>query len=411
MSLTILLTNIALVARSGTEVVVEQLADGLRRRGHRPVVYAQQLGPLAEEMRRRGHLVIATPQGLPWRPDVIHGHHTAPTMAALAAHPGVPALFLCHDASSAFDAAPPHPRLRRIFAVDERCRARLVAEGVPAGQVALLRNAVELGRIPPRPPLPAQPARALVLSKHAAHLPALRQACAAAGLELTEYGAGPGRMTDQPEALFAEVDLVFATARTALEAAAAGAGVVVCDARGCAGFLTQARAAAWLPWNLGAGILAQPTDAAQVAAAIAEWSAPEATAASALVRTHCDLEAMLDQLETTYRELLAEPLPADPLAEAAAVGAFISAWTPHFDLTAPWRRLAEQVAPALPPLQAPLEPWAMAVRADVAALGEKIDALEGLQRQAGLAATLRRLWRATTPVALRAWLFRLRQRG
>src|SRR5882672_3964245 len=57
-SKTILITNIGLLHRSGTEVVVEQLADGLRRRGHRPILFAPYLGPLAESMRERGFLVI-----------------------------------------------------------------------------------------------------------------------------------------------------------------------------------------------------------------------------------------------------------------------------------------------------------------------------------------------------------------
>ena len=51
MSKTVLITNIALCYRTGTEVVVEQLADGLRRRGHRPILFASLLGPLAEAMR------------------------------------------------------------------------------------------------------------------------------------------------------------------------------------------------------------------------------------------------------------------------------------------------------------------------------------------------------------------------
>jgi hypothetical protein len=160
-----LITNIALSGRSGTEVVVEQLADGLRRRGHRPIMFAPQLGPLAEEMRARGHFVTDKPAGLPFRPDIIHAHHTGPAMAALAAHSDVPALFVCHDATSGFDAVPLHPRVRRIFAVDERCRARLVTEGTEAAAVQLLPNAVDLLRIPPRALLPAQPMRAVVFYK------------------------------------------------------------------------------------------------------------------------------------------------------------------------------------------------------------------------------------------------------
>lgn len=383
MSLTILMTNIVLVGRSGTEVVTEQLADALRRRGHRPILFTPWLGPLAEQMRQRGHVVVSRPDALPFSPDIIHAHHTGPAMAALAAHPGVPALFVCHSGTAPFDTAPPHPRVRRLFAVDEHCRGRLLAEGASQGSVSLLPNAVDLTRIPPRAaPLPHRPLRALALTKHAAHLPALRQACGAAGLTLEELGFGVGRVTDAPEAAFAAADLVFATARTALEAAAAGAGVVVCDARGCAGFLTRERAEAWLPWNLGAGVLKDPPDAATIAAAIAEWSAEEAVAASALVREQCGLEATLDRLEAIYAELLATPPAGELAAEAAATGAFIAGWVPHFDQRAPWRGMADSVAaPALPispeahAIQGVMLPMLSALQSEASAVRSQLDLL------------------------------------
>jgi hypothetical protein len=352
MSLTVLLTNIRLADRSGTEVVVEQLADGLRRRGHRPIVFAQALGPLAQQLRDRGYLVSDSPHfGI--RPDVIHGHHTGATMAALAAHPGVPALFLCHAAASAFDTLPAHPRIRRIMAVDELCRARLVAEGTPVQDISLLGNAIDLSRILPHPALPPRPMRAIAMTKHAAHLPAIRAACAQAGITLEEYGAGPGRIAEAPEQLFSKVDLVFATARIALEASAAGCGVIVCDGRGLAGFLTLKNAEAWRPWNLGAGVLHQPTTAQNLTAAIADWSAEEASAASQYIRAHCSIETQLDELETIYHDLASSAGPGDPEAEAAAIGNFIAQWTPHFDHQAPWRRLADQVA--FPPIDSPLD--------------------------------------------------------
>ncbi|WP_431281266.1 glycosyltransferase [Humitalea sp. 24SJ18S-53] len=377
MSLTVLITNLVLANRTGTEVVVEQLADGLRRRGHRAVIYAQTLGPLAQEMRARGHLVTDRPDGLPMRPDVIHGHHTAPCFAALAAHPGVPGLFVCHDATTAYDTLPPHPRVRRAFAVDERCRARLVAEGAAASQVSILPNAVDLSRGLPHPRLPERPGRAIAITKHATHLPALRAACHAAGIVLEEFGSGPGQMLARPEEAFARADIVFATARTAMEAAAAGAGVIVCDGRGCAGFLGRANAEAWLPWNLGAAILAFPTDEAQVAAAIAAWSAAEAEAATALVRDRCGIEPWLDGLETIYRDMLALPALDNAPAEAAAVGVFISRWVPHLDQDAAWRRLADQIG--WPARGSPLD----RVGQEIAGLAAAV-----AQTQAGLAAAI-----------------------
>jgi len=455
-SKTILITNIGLLHRSGTEVVVEQLADGLRRRGHRPILFAPYLGPLAESMRERGFLVIDRPDGLLTRPDVIHAHHTGPAMAALTAYPGVPALFVSHDASALFDTLPLHPRVRRIFAVDERCRARLVADGADPDKVELLPNAVDLSRIPARrAPLPGRPVRAVAVTKHAAHLPALRAACAAAGIALEEYGAGIGRIVDRPETLFAEADLVFATARTALEAAAAGSGVVVCDGRGCAGFLTRAKAQAWLPYNFGAGVLAHPCDVEQVSAAIADWSAAEAAAAAALVHEQRGLEAHLDRLELIYDQMLAEVLMHDEAGEAAAVGNFIAGWVPHYDQRAPWRRLAEQVSS--PPLGSPIDALETgintginkvverlaAVEADMASLkalqsearkqadhaieagvmaisqkldkvGDGIEHLAALQSEPGLgariAARLGGIWRRVLPPQIRAPLYRLRKR-
>jgi glycosyltransferase involved in cell wall biosynthesis len=421
-SLAVLLTNIVLAGRTGTEVVVEQLADGLRRRGHRPMVFTPQAGQLAEQLRARGHFVVSRPGALPFRPDIIHAHHTGPAMAALAAHPGVPAIFVSHDAAAPFDVPPAHPRLRRVFAVDERCRARLLEEGALPGRVALLPNAVDLSRIPPRPaPLPARPQRALAVTRQTMHLPALREACAAAGIALEEWGAGPGRVTARPEEAFASVDLVFATARTALEAAACGAGVVVCDARGCAGFLTRRRAKAWLPWNFGAAVLRDPTEPGPIAAAIAEWSPAEAAEAAALVRDERDLERMLDRLEGIYREVIAEPTVEDAAAEAAAVGAFIAGWVPSFDLKAPWRNAADAVSRPFEAVPAGDLVWQMSdLRGRVAELSGQVAAVLEGQRAAAEAATrgparnawaaMRAAWRRVVPLGIRAPIRRWRGR-
>ena len=43
---------------------------------------ASLVGPQAEAMRTRGHMVVSRTEQLPWRPDVIHGHHSVMTMMA-----------------------------------------------------------------------------------------------------------------------------------------------------------------------------------------------------------------------------------------------------------------------------------------------------------------------------------------
>src|ERR1700683_5176400 len=93
----ILITNLFVANRSGTETVVELLADGLRRHGHAPMVLAPTLGPQADGMRARGHVVVDRVAALPARPELIHAQHTPVALSALAAFPEVPVVFSCHS--------------------------------------------------------------------------------------------------------------------------------------------------------------------------------------------------------------------------------------------------------------------------------------------------------------------------
>jgi hypothetical protein len=334
--LTILLTNIWLDGRSGTEVVAAELAEGLLRAGHRPILYTTRKGILARSLVDRGLVVLDRLADLSARPDVIHGHHGPPTMAALIALPGVPALFVCHDARSAFDEPPFHPRVRRYFAVDELCRARLISAGLSAASVDLLPNAFDPERIQRRPPLPPRPRRALVLAKDRGHLPAVRSACARAGLMLEEMGPATGRISDTLGDELPHFDLVFASARMALEAAAAGCAVIVCDGRGMAGPLTLKAAAAWLPWNLGLGVLTFSPTREALAHAISAYDPAEAAAVTDLIRAERPLPALISRLEAIYRELAAEPLVSSPAAEAAAVARYLEDHISTPQLEAAW---------------------------------------------------------------------------
>ena len=116
--------------------------------------------------------------------------------------------------------------------------------GVPADRLSVILNAVDLERFRRRDALPVTPAKALLLSKNQGHRATVNAACAAAELELDELGPGFGRVVPDLENQLLRYDLVFATARMALEAAATGCAVVVCDERGFAGML---QAAIWPP--------------------------------------------------------------------------------------------------------------------------------------------------------------------
>lgn len=131
MSLRVLITNLYVAHGSGSEAVVELLADGLRRAGHHPMLYAPTLGDQAIRMRRRGHLVVDRIDQLPSPPDVLHLQHATPAAMALAAFPGVPAVYACHSAFFEVEAPRPHPQIRRWIAVDDLCRDRCLSRGVP----------------------------------------------------------------------------------------------------------------------------------------------------------------------------------------------------------------------------------------------------------------------------------------
>ena len=101
--LRVLLTNMSLATRSGTETYVRDLALGLRRRGDTPIVYSTFPGDLAQELRAATVLVVDDLRDVALPPDLIHGHHHPETVTALLHFPGVPAIFCCHDRMSSRD--------------------------------------------------------------------------------------------------------------------------------------------------------------------------------------------------------------------------------------------------------------------------------------------------------------------
>ena len=66
----ILLVNVQLVSRSGTEVVCCETARGLRRRGHDVAIYVRHDGPPAEELRAEGFHVTSELSSITQTPDV-----------------------------------------------------------------------------------------------------------------------------------------------------------------------------------------------------------------------------------------------------------------------------------------------------------------------------------------------------
>lgn len=337
--LRILFTNITLASRTGTEVYIKEAALGLLRRGHTPLVYSPDLGEIAEEIRAATVPVVDDLSRLGAPPDVIHGHHHQQAMTAFLHFPGVPGLFVTHDWTVWHDAPPRFPRIRRYVAVDWTNRDRLVFEhGIPEERVRVFLNWADLERFPPRGPLPTRPRRALVFSNYArtdTHLPAIQEACRRAGLPLDVVGSGVGRSLVDPGEVIAEYDLVFAKAKSALEALAVGTAVVLCDYRGLGQMVTSADLDSLRRLNLGLRTLRRPLVPELILREIERYDPGDAAEVSRRVRQEAGLEPALDRLIALYEEVIGEHEregPADPAEESRAAAVYLrdwAGWTPH----------------------------------------------------------------------------------
>lgn len=340
-SLAILLTNIWLENRGGSEIVTRDLALGLLRRGHRPIVYSPTLGLVAQDIMTRGIPVIDDLRKIGESPDLIHGHHSIPCGEALIRFPQVPAIYMCH----AFDfwvEAPIHfPQIAVYAAPDEACRDRLVhREGINPKHVVMLPNAVDLSRIPCRPAeLPERPVRAAAFHK-AATVAEVAQACAIAGLEYTTLGGLGAKSLADPEKELVQVDLVFATARAAIEAMCCGCAVVVCDHRGMAGLVTTQNFDQMRIRNFGLRTLGAPITVNALVDEIRRYDVADAVAVSRLARNLVDVEKHLDRVEGLYYEVLNGPRQPDitPDAHERAVARFLHENLPRTpgDTRWPW---------------------------------------------------------------------------
>jgi hypothetical protein len=338
MGLKVLLTNLYIAAYTGTECVIESLADGLRAAGHHPVLYAPWLGSQAQGMIARGHVVVDRIAALDSLvPDVIHAQHGPPSLVALAAFPQVPAVQVVHNASAQLEAPLRHPQFRRTVAVDELVADRCRRAGIAPDRLRIIPNAVDLERFRRRPKLPRRPRRALLLTKNHGHHDVVRAVCAEAGIALDMLGPATGRVTDQLEQELVRHDLVFATARMALEAAAVGCAVVVVDGRGFAGLLTGANLDNWRRHNLGAALLTEPVTAAGVAAAVAAYDPADAAGVSDRLRHDAGLDGAIEAYVGVYRAAIAEGAPSS-LESGPALAALLDEVLPG-NMMDSWRTL------------------------------------------------------------------------
>jgi glycosyltransferase involved in cell wall biosynthesis len=327
--LRVLITNMWLKRRSGTEIVTMELAHGLARRGHEVVVFAHDLGASGEMLRREGIRVTDRLDDLEFEPDVIHGNHSVDLVHGMIAYPGTPGVFVCHNPSHWICSPPDLSRVRAFVSVD-RLGGERIAHDLPRARntIRIVHNAVDLGRYQLREPLPQRPTKALILTKEAGHLSDIQAACKLAGLETEAVGPGVGVIVDDLPRRLREADIVFATARMAIEAMAVGCAVVVVDERGLAGMVTDDVVADWRDDNFGQRLLTRTVTVEALVDEIARYDAAAAARVAADVRANNNLDRALSIYESIYRDAIDANNPVDAKVEVREMSRLLRWWLP-----------------------------------------------------------------------------------
>jgi hypothetical protein len=185
--------------------------------------------------------------------------------------------------------------------------------GVPADRLHVSLNFVDTARFVSRGALPQRPVRALVFNNFAAqHLATVRQACAQLGIAVDAVGLSVGRVAAEPERLLPEYDLVFAKARCAIEAMAAGAAVVVCDQAGMGPLVTSSNVEDLRRLNFGVRALREPVSVPSLIREISRYDPADAALVSRQIRASASLDLALEHWMDLYDEVIAEYRAAQP---------------------------------------------------------------------------------------------------
>ncbi len=304
----ILVTNHALNHYGGTETFVYALAVELTRMGHEVVCWSPRLGAVAQRLVAAGVAVTADLATAP-DVDVIHAHHRYESLLARARYPDRPMIFACHGilpwqeqpAAGALDAS-------RYVAVSEEVRDHLIeGYGVPADQVAIVRNGIDLERFRSRTPISARPQRALILSNYMPprQRTQVRRVCQQLGMTVRETGAGNATWAVEDE--IAHVDLVFGLGRSALEAMASKRVVLVYDYNGGDGLVTPDRFEGLRRRNFSGRTHRRQFSDAELAAEIQAYRPEIAEAVHAFIARDHDVRVMARQLVEIYEDARRRP--------------------------------------------------------------------------------------------------------
>jgi glycosyltransferase involved in cell wall biosynthesis len=335
----ILITNTNFETRGGAQGFVRGLTGALQSLGHSALVYTNDPGQ-SERLLENDSLPLATDiENLPFSPDVIHAQHHLDAMPALAALPGVPAVYHSHGAIWK-DCVVKHPRIYRYLVMSRTSAHRISVESnISPDNIEVFPNAVDLNRFTKVRTLPKQPRRALFFNRHhAADSPtvsAIRVATSKRGLELDCVGYYFGRSTEEPENVLPSYDIVFASGLSAIEALASGCAVVVLGRTSCGDMVQPENFDSFRDTNFSIATNSPPPSIERIETQLRHYSPKNCAVVTERIRREAGFGKSVTRLLEIYQGVIEEHLTRspNPRAESFAMSKYLRRIVPVVRIT------------------------------------------------------------------------------
>jgi hypothetical protein len=267
-------------------------------------------------LKEIGIATVSDLDNLAVQPDVIHGQHFFETLIASFKFPNTPVVFFCHGVLPWQEIPPILPSILKYIVISPSIADKLTLEhGIPQDNIEIILNFVDLDRFPNRAPLPSVPRKALVFSNYATertNVPVIREACKNRGISLEIAGASSGNQITEPGAYLSQFDIVFATGRSALEATAVGAAVIVYNEIGLGEMVTSKNYEEIRSNNFGLRCVRSAVTSDAVSAQLDFYDPSEAANVSTRIRSDANLKSAINRIVSVYEQLLSQTTSLSP---------------------------------------------------------------------------------------------------
>lgn len=307
----ILIANVCIGGRTGSEVHTKDLALALQRRGHTCAIFVKRLREDLDviSLRAAGVVVTNSLKEIGWVPEVIHGHHLYQTVQACIAFPRTPAIQICHDATNRHDRAGSSMCIQKWGAVDAFCQERYIREtGLMSEDIPIVFNAVDIDLFSERPHPPPVPPHKAALFFSSRDTPLITKiilpVCERLGIKLDIIGPGTSGFVNNPEIFLSSYDLVFGKARCAIEAMASGAHVILCGPQGLGPQITPENFQELRRRNFGRSLLTLPLNQDKLEERINELNLNNTVALTKLIRSRNNSTELAILVEIIHQQLI-----------------------------------------------------------------------------------------------------------